>query len=216
MKLSTIRDLLIVIAIYLYFIAWIYLHTYYSHFGIATESLRLDYSSYMVFSYNVLQSTEFLLLAGVSVMIFILGGIFLPRFLKGKTFTAKRRIKKLLNCLLVFFLVSLFPILYRIAHSTATDNYVHDRTSIGSRRRVEFIFKSDSGVADSALSSSYHLRMVLKDEGRTLRLLGETDEHYIVLNQRPFDTLVRSFPEGSVYYVNKKDVMLSRVVLSSR
>ena len=45
MKLSDIRDLLIVIGIYCYFIAWVYLQTYYDSFGIATESLRLDYSA---------------------------------------------------------------------------------------------------------------------------------------------------------------------------
>jgi hypothetical protein len=60
MSLATIRDLLIIIGIYCYFVAWVYLHTYYTSFGIATESLRLDYSAYLIFSYNVLTSPAFI------------------------------------------------------------------------------------------------------------------------------------------------------------
>ena len=216
MKLATIRDLLIVIAIYLYFIAWIYLHTYYSHFGIATESLRIDYSSYLVFSYNVLLSKYFLTLLAVSAVLFIAGSILMRFLLRGASFSKKRTARKILNWLLILFLVILFPLLYRAAKSSAIDNYVRDRTSIGDRRRIEFIYRPDAALHNSPDSTSYHIQYLLNDRGRTLRLLGETGEHYIVLHQKPFDTLVRSHPEGSVYYVSKKDVLLSRIVLSSR
>jgi hypothetical protein len=216
MKLSTVRDLLIVIAIYLYFIAWIYLHTYYSHFGVATESLRLDYSSYLIFSYNVLLSKYFLTLVIISGAV-VTAGFILTRFLlRSASFHKKRQYKKILNSLLMLLMVVLFPVLYRMAKSSAIDDYARDRTSIGSRRRIEFFFRPDAALHNTPDSSSYHIQFLLRDRGRTLRLLGETDEHYIVLHQKPYDTLVQSHPEGSVYYVSKKDVLLSRIVLSSR
>jgi len=69
--LSTARDLLITIGIFLYFSAWVYIHFYYQQFGISTETLKLDYSSYLVYSYNVLSSGTFLFYASVILILLL-------------------------------------------------------------------------------------------------------------------------------------------------
>jgi hypothetical protein len=51
--LSRISNLLIVTAVFLYFTAWVYMHFYYEQFGLTTGSLKIDYSTYLVYSYNV-------------------------------------------------------------------------------------------------------------------------------------------------------------------
>src|SRR4051794_38644152 len=75
--LKQIRDLTIIVGIYLYFIAWVYVHFYYEQFGISTESVKIDYNSYLMYSYNVVTSAKFLFWVKVLVWLMLLWLIFL-------------------------------------------------------------------------------------------------------------------------------------------
>jgi len=216
MSLSGIRDLLIIIGIYCYFIAWVYLHTYYDSFGIATESLRLSYTSYLIFSYDVLTSDAFIRFSIWAVIAFIcLSTIFLfllHRFQR----QGRMRLRFARTCAILLAMVALFPILFQIAKQTALANYSDDRTNTGSKHRIEFIFRKDIGMDSNVVKSNYSISLLSSDAGKNLRMLGETDEYFIVLNQLPYDRQVGSFPEGAVYYVDKKDILVSHIILSSR
>jgi hypothetical protein len=214
MSLSNIRDLLIIIGIYLYFVAWVYLHNYYESFGISTESLRIDYSSYLIFSYNVLSSGSFVHFAIWVAAILAILKIALHYILRGKSRIVHKRFLTIRNAFLILGMVALFPILFNMAKQTALENYAADRTNTSDKHRVEFIFRKDAGFDSTANATNYHLKLLSTDNGRNLRLLGESDQYYIVLNQLPMNSI--GIPEGAVYYVNKNDVLVSHIILSSR
>jgi hypothetical protein len=213
MSLTNISNLLLIIGIYLYFIAWVYLHTYYESFGISTESLRLDYSSYLIFSYNVIISSRFLFFVlWTGVLFLILYGTF--RYLPPvKNFASGNPV--VLKVLAYAALIALFPIFYSITTKTAFENYLSDRFDNNGKKRIEFIFRKNAGLDSAARSSEYALNLLYSDQGKNLRLLGESDQYFIVLNQLPFSPVANSYPEGAVYYVDKKDVLVTHIIVSS-
>jgi hypothetical protein len=241
--LKTIRDFTIILAIYLYFIAWVYVHFYYGQFGISTSAIQIDYNSYLIFSYYVVSSAQFLswisLLAGVIIILIILAELvrrppakiqFLKNFsgwLKAKT--------SLVNAwnffnryrLLCFIIVSIliFPKLFSISREVAIANYREDRLTTQNLKTIEFIFRADAEflsptvVLDTTLSPQNNLyndiRVIKNDSTQILRLLGQSDEYYIVLQQRPYNKQLGSLPTGYVYFIDKKDVLLAKIVLRS-
>jgi hypothetical protein len=213
MKLSTIRDLLIVIGIYLYFIAWVYLHKYYGSFGISTESLKLDYSTYLVFSYNVLVSEAFLWYAGSCIVLYFIIAFFTAKILRQASMKRKRKMVHCRNVFVVVLLIALFPILYVFSRNSALRDYNINRAEKGNRHIIEFVFRETAGFSVDKDSTSYHSKIIRNNQGRGLRLLGETDEYYIVLNQLKLQPKETSLAEGSVYYISKKDVLYTRIVL---
>ena len=66
-----------------------------------------------------------------------------------------------------------------------------------------------------AAPGDYDLQLLNTDNGRTLRFLGETDQYFIVLHQAQ-DPGSAQLPQGAIYYIDKKDVLLSHIILSSR
>jgi hypothetical protein len=225
MSLSNIRDLLIIIGIYLYFIAWVYLHAYYESFGISIEMLKLDYSSYLIFSYNVLTSDEFIHFLIWAIIIVVVCFIAYSILFRRLSIYLRKWMLTIRTAVVYGSMVALFPVLFNISKKRALNDYAADRTSSGSRHRIEFIFRKDAGYESSsgkpdsltgmAAYSKTQLDLLVKDKGKSLRFLGETDAYYIVLRQLQ-DPDTKMLPEGTVYYIDKKDVLLSRIILPSR
>ncbi len=241
--LKTIRDFTIILAIYLYFIAWVYVHFYYNQFGISTDAIHIDYNSYLIFSYNVVTSPRFLSwLTWVAIIIALLIILFeIIRRPPAKPFFIQKlssRLKstpyvihawKFFNSyrLLCFIIISIliFPKLFSIARTVAINNYREDRISTQNLKTIEFIFRKDAEflsptvVLDSALSPKNNLytdiRIIKDDSTQVLRLLGQSDDYYIVLQQRPYSKDVGALPTGYVYFIDKKDVLLAKIVLRS-
>ncbi|MDB5279672.1 MAG: hypothetical protein JWR61_4627 [Ferruginibacter sp.] len=241
--LKLIRDLTIVTGIYLYFIAWVYVNFYYQQFGISTASIKIDYSSYLMYSYNVITSAPFLYwvkLFVVLVLIRLLVLFIIDLFRQRYTFfekintlllnnlvmvTLKKMIKQNSLLALIIFLVLIFPLLFKVARRVAVDNYRQDRIHTENLKSVQFIFRKEADlvspaiVLDSSLSRNhifYNDIAVLKnDQQQLLRLLAESDDYYIVLQQRPFNKALGALPLGYIYYVNKKDILLSKIILRS-
>ncbi len=241
--LKTIRDFTIILAIYLYFIAWVYVHFYYGQFGISTDAIHIDYNSYLIFSYNVVTSSQFLswllwvVIIIVVLIIFFeiirrppLKVVFLKNFsawLKSKAFVIGSWNFFKSYRLLCFIIISIliFPKLFSIAREIAIANYREDRVSTQNLKTIEFVFRKDAEflspavVLDSSLSPKNNLYTdiaVLKnDSTQVLRLLGQSDEYYIVLQQRPYNKDVGALPTGYVYFIDKKDVLLTKIILRS-
>jgi hypothetical protein len=242
-SLKKIRDLTFIIVIYLYFIAWIYVHFYYQQFGISTSSIKIDYNSYLMYSYNVLTSNTFLYWVTVLVVILILRMIVLFLFARFgsqpyqfKTLRAfytyhsfilqlQQLNKRYSFFVLLLFFIVIFPFLFWVARKVAVENYKEDRRQTKNLKAIQFIFRknaemmSPATVLDSTLAPTdvfYQDISLLKNDSRQLlRLLGESDEYYIVLQQRPFDKQLDALPSGYVYYIDKKDVLLSKIILRS-
>src|SRR6185312_15565396 len=145
--LKVIRDFTIILAIYLYFIAWVYVHFYYHQFGISTDVIRIDYNLYLLFSYNVVTSVQFISYAGNNN--FVLG--------------IWQLLKKYRLLLLVIICILVFPKLFSISREVAIANYREDRQSTQNLKTIEFIFRKDAEflsptvVLDSSLSPQNNL-----------------------------------------------------------
>lgn len=238
--LKVIRDFTIILAIYLYFIAWVYVHFYYQQFGISTDAVRIDYNSYLMYSYNVVTSSRFIswMKGCLLIILFLIVIIVLIRWLSAKYATIGKirmfisttgGIKKSgkLYSLLLLLIISafVFPQLFSIARDVAIDNYKDDRLNTHNLKTIQFIFRKDADVMspaivlDSSLSRDNifyaDIALIKNDPQQLLRLLGESDAYYIVLQQRPYNVKVGALPSGYVYFINKKDILLSKIILRS-
>ncbi|RYZ30183.1 MAG: hypothetical protein EOO10_03760 [Chitinophagaceae bacterium] len=241
--IKKIRDLTFIIVIYLYFVAWIYVHFYYQQFGISTSSIKIDYNSYLMYSYNVVTSPPFIFWLMVVVAVLVLRMLFLfliakfggqpHRFTSLRAFYAYHSLllrlgefnKQYSFFLYLFFFIIVFPFLFWVARKVALDNYEEDRKSTKNLKTIQFIFRkgadlmSPAAVLDSTLSKTdlfYHdISLLKRDTSELLRLLGESDDCYIVLQQQPYDKTVDALPTGYVYYIDKKDVLISKIILRS-
>jgi len=225
--LSIIRDLTIIIGIYLYFIAYVYVNTYYQHFGISTASLKLDYASYLVFSFNVIMSFRFLRLL---IIVISLAGIlclvnyFLRRPGQHRFQGILSRLSRAKFLAVICCMAALFPWLFYITQRVAWSDYIDQRNNRGDLRSIQFVFRKDSDmhvpalILDSSSRSGKDLisdiRLLTTDDVRSLKLLGETDADYIVLNQPRGDPMLGT-PEGFVYFIDKKDILFAKIILSS-
>lgn len=241
--LTQIRDLTIIVGIYLYFIAWVYVTFYYSQFGISTEAIKIDYNSYLMYSYNVLRSAKFLywvkIIAGlvlirmaVLLIITVLAvkySIFkkMQHFLSGNVITQYlQKLNRQYPLLVVILvLVIIFPLFFKVSREIAIDDYRYDRLHTEYLKTIQFIFRKDADmmspavILDSVMAKTdifYSDVAILKnDSQQLLRLLGESDSYYIVLQQRPFNKALSLLPSGFVYFIDKKDVLFSKIILRS-
>jgi len=234
--LSRISNLLIVTAVFLYFTAWVYMHFYYEQFGLTTGSLKIDYSTYLVYSYNVFFSLQFLYILIPLLVLWLLIQMILYRTIKYKNtrpfyITMHRRIRVVRVIitrnkfsLLVLVMLVAFPLLFFCARAVALNHYHRDRETNNSYlRQVQFIFNKDAEWLSSSDTAvilppqherfKYDIPILKYDPAAILRLLAESDNYFFVLLQRPYRTAYRSFPEGYVFLVNKKDVLLAKIVL---
>jgi hypothetical protein len=126
--------------------------------------------------------------------------------------------------LLVLIMLVAFPLLFFCARAVALNHYHRDRETNGTYlKKVQFIFNKDAewlSSSDTALilppqheRFKYDISILKYDTAAILRLLAESDDYFFVLRQGPYDTTVHVFPEGYVFLVNKKDVLLAKIVL---
>jgi hypothetical protein len=218
--LAKLSNLVILLGIYLYFTAWVYVHSYYGHFGISPSSLNIDYSGYLVFSYNVFISPPFLIALGVFAVLGLVRMVLAWRHWTVPAWITRFRLTWLLS-----FMVLLFPWLFYVAQAAAWQDYTNERLNKGKLRSVQFVFRKDSDVlypaqvldtaGEAGRDLLQDLRLLKNDSTRLLRLLGESDAYYIVLSQASIDPAVGALPIGFVYFVDKKDVLLAKITLSS-
>ena len=215
--LSRISKLVAVVVVYVYFTAWIYVHFYYEEFGISTAIIKIDYKSYLIFSWNVFTTPFFLVVtAGVALAAFLI-----YYFVKGRAFFKKPQNK--FNTLLVL-MVLLFPYLFFHARYSALTNYRNDRINTSNLKSIQFVFRAGSDLLSPALTLDSLKKLpvplsgdiaLVRGESGPLKLLGESDDKYIILNQIPYDSSLNLLPEGYIYFVAKSDVLITRIILRS-
>jgi hypothetical protein len=236
-NLAIIRDLLIIAAVFLYFIAKVYVHYYYGMFGLPTQSLNIDYSTYLVFSYNVVSSEPFLWLLAcftalyVDIRILIIAIVLCTHkysrlsWLNSWLNAGKDIVSKHKFLLLGMIVLAIFPCLFNCAEAVAIDHNISDRKNVDHFRSIQFLFRKDAEwlnpittlealEAKDSLSAE-DVQILRQDSAPVLRLLGESDDYYFVLHQGPFDNDLQALPQGYVYSVNKKDVLLAKIILRS-
>lgn len=233
--LSRISNLLIITAVFLYFTAWVYVHFYFGQFGLTTGSLKIDYSTYLVYSYNVFFSFQFLYILIPLLVLWLAVQIILYRTNKFKdTRSAYESMHKRIRVIrvtigrnkfgfLVLLMLIAFPLLFFCARAVALSDYDRDRFGGNTYlKRVQFVFNKDAEwlSSDTVVTLppqherfKYDIPRLKYDTKGVLRLLAESDNYFFVLIQGPYDETAHYLPEANVFFVNKKDVLLAKIVL---
>lgn len=224
--LAKTRDLIIIIGIFTYFTAFVYVHFYYEAFGLSTQSLKIDYASYLVYAYDVVSAPLFIICAGTLIALLVFGKMGLRYVFLKKRLGLGRKLVRYRFAWRVFELVLLFPFLYYTSRAVAREDYVAARIDLKDLKAIQFVFRNSAdGLGPAVRLDSLPLatnqlvgdmRLLKQDSSERLNLLGETDEAYIVLNQPPYDPALHQLPSGYIYYVNKNDVLLARISLRSQ
>jgi len=224
--LAKTRDLIIIIGIFTYFTAFVYVHFYYEAFGLSTQSLKIDYASYLVYAYDVVSAPLFIVCAVVLIGLLVFGKMGLRYVFLKKRFGFERKLVRYRFAWMVFELVALFPFLYYTSRVVARQDYVAARINLKDLKAIQFVFRNSAdGLGPAVRLDSLplatnqlagDLRLLKQDSSERLNLLGESDEAYIVLNQPPYDPALHQLPSGYIYYVNKNDVLLARISLRSQ
>lgn len=202
---SNLRDILLVAGIYLFFAGWVYVYYFYEYFGLSSSGIKIEYTSYLVYSFVVASSFHYLPMLGIAAFLLILYYFFR-------------------NSLVVFVIaaLSLFPILYLLAKRAAIKSATDVRSATYNTREVHFVFGDNSGILsyqnnpDSLVAKNNLIHedlLQLKYDKIHLYLLGENDNYYIVLNQQPIPKDIGVLPIGCVYFIDKKDVILTKIII---
>jgi hypothetical protein len=227
MSLSNIRDLIIIVGIYLYFMSWIYLHYYYQTFGVSPGSLHIDYSSYVLFSYIVISSAAFLRFLFLVILGLFLFAIVFRYIHHPACKTFQQWIYQCRWYIIFSAMVLLFPILFSVAAKVAAEQAMEDRSDLRGRPIIQFIFRKNAEgfnaypPADNSpdiltAERKADLTLLRSDSVQSFRLLGESDAYYLILRQAPLNKTLGVLPNGAVYFVNKNDVLLTKIILSSK
>lgn len=208
-SLGDLRDILIIAGVFLFFTGWIYNYYFYDYFGISISLVSVDYATYIVYSFVVLVSYYGLPLLALIALILLY-----TKWLK-KYFT-----------LITVIVLLLFPGLYMLAKKVANDKAVELRTVRNSMRQISFVFKDDAGYLcykfnnDSLPGNNLlvkHDLGILKNTGfpGQLYLLGQNQEYFFVLYQPPPTPEIKGLPLGNIYFVDKKEVLYSKITITS-
>jgi hypothetical protein len=227
--LAKTRDLIIIIGIYTYFTAFVYVHFYFGAFGLSTQSLKIDYTEYLVYAYDVVSAPLFIFYALALIVLMFLGKIVLSKVFRKRlrgSFSNRRRLLRYRFAGKVFQLVLLFPFFYCTARAIAGEDYLHARMDLKGLKAIQFVFRRTAeGLSPQTQLDSVplpfnelsgDLYILKRDTSQRLLLLGESETTYMVLNQPPYDTVYHQLPTGYIYAVNKNDILLSRIVLRSQ
>jgi hypothetical protein len=208
-SLEDLRNILIIVGIFLFFTGWIYIYYFYDYFGISMSLVSVDYTSYIVYSFEVLIAYHYLFLFGILILIYI--------FFKW--------LKKYI-AVSVIIALSLFLVLYWFAKRVANDNAVQIRSSPSSLRHISFVFKEGADFLaykfsnDSLPGNNLIIKndlIILKDPGipSQLYLLGQNQEYFFVLFQPSLEEGIKALPLGSIYFIKKDDVLYSKITITS-
>jgi hypothetical protein len=139
--LSTLKEVTFFVAIYLYFMGFVYISTFYDTFGIPLRSLDTPVYDFFIYSYNVM--TGVLDIAKQKptrtsiVAIIVLAAILV---------VARWRPRS--GAILYASLVILFPVVFYVARITARADALRVRTQ-ETAKAITFIFKKDASARSS-------------------------------------------------------------------
>jgi hypothetical protein len=144
--LSTMKEVTFFVAIYLYFIGFIYIYYFYDSFGIPLRSIDTPVYYFFVYSYNVMAGLQEMTWGAVlkqkplwTLIIAIIGICAILMLL--------RRNKK--KSIMMFgALVILFPFLFYLARATAKSDALRIRTG-ETAKEITFTFKKETSAKTS-------------------------------------------------------------------
>ena len=228
--IKKISSLFVLIGIYLYFTSFVYLNFYWGLFGLSSTSVKIDYSQYLVYSYDVISSSTFLIWTALIIAVVLLLRFLVIKKLGG-SIKGKKKIVSYFKSVDIIILILCFPFLFEVSRTRAIQDYNDIRNSRSKLKDIQFIFRKDAeylspeinidSISKSGQVLSYDISVLKNDSSQSLRLLGESDQYYVVLRQpQPIEARMQNsnstvsvLPDGNVYYVAKSDVLLAKIIL---
>jgi hypothetical protein len=211
--LSVLKDLVLPVAVYLYFTGFLYTYYFYSGLGIPLNSVEIPFYYFFIYSYNVIAAeltTSLLLLFSALLTILVI------------------RTRKHPDIGLFLVLSALFPILTVLSRDAATTQIGLLRTGRNLQTiqlilkdvsiRDDELLKNDGSIRDEeflkakANAEQERREFLIANANDGLKLVVETTDRLYVLRQ-PFDERNPEIPVGSLYGISKSDVLVANVSL---
>lgn len=188
--LSILKDLTFLIAIYLYFMGWIYAYYFFQHFGISLVSIDIPFYYFFVYSYTVISnisiSNNTVFLAVVATIIYL----FITRYLK------KWGAIWILAIILIILLS--FPVFFGLAKETGEKKALELRR--GNVDEIIFFFKKDT-------AKLYPQEFISANNKGELKLIAQTKDLIYVFYQTPGEAL----SHGLTYEVLRADILVAKI-----
>ena len=192
--LPIVRDAMLPIAIYVYFAGFVYIYFFYQAFGISISVMDVPINYFFVYAYNMVTDHLFATFVGAFLMALL---------------ATARNLKIIGAALISIFLLSLFPVVAKLANQSAVENANSVRAGVSPRPRIGFVFRTDSKGND-VMSKD----LIKDNNDHVLHLILETKDRFYVLSQI-YDLGDKEMSEGTVYSVAKSDVLVTSVRLDS-
>lgn len=181
--IGELRDLALLLAVFLFFVGFAYTSTYYRNLGIRASSLELSINDIIVSSYNVILTWPFLL--GALVCAACLAGAtkWLPKWGRVASYLA--------------LAIAFLPFARHVGSAVAARNAMDTRAGLFDAA-VEVAF-------EPTVESRVPELLRVANTANRLRLLYETKDHVFLLDQ--VDTGRDELPIGHVYEVSRDHIV---------
>ena len=188
--IKIIRDLILIIAIYLYFIGWLYQYFVLDNFGISLNALNIPPYYFFVYAYSVIEDHYLILLVVllIATSCYLIVQAYLSKFL--------------LPAVLILTII-VFRYSFYLSQTTAVKEAQAIRS--GHAHKISFVFKKKVSQflpkefldANNNINANNHNELWL--------IIQATDGYYVLYQHIPDEEVI---PSGIVYKVNKSDVIL--------
>lgn len=187
--LVALRDVVFLLALFAFFIGWVYAHTYFDYFGINVNVLEYDWYYYYIYFAKVIyflaSKSEFHHWAALTAILLLV--VFFRKFFR-------------------FFIIVGAVIIVPVGLKVSQDVALADARALRFDRdahTIEFVIKLQSasdhlGVEPSSAAEWKNIRdRLLRAHSRGFLLIAHTDKYYFVLYQAEHP----SVPRGYVFHI---------------
>jgi hypothetical protein len=180
---SILKNIVFLLALYLYFVGWLYSYYLFQEFGISLNSVDIPFYYFFLYSYSVLQTAW-----GFSVL--VVGFILLFVFSAGNS----NKTALAITCMI------LFPALFYPARAAAKREALSKR--LGQAKSISFVLRQE---AAEVVGKDF---MELNTSGQ-LRLLTQTKDQFFVFYQPEGEE--DEIPYAKSYCISAADIVLAQV-----
>jgi hypothetical protein len=186
--LSILKDLTFLMAIYLYFMGWIYAYYFFQHFGISLVSVDIPFYYFFVYSYTVISniSNNAVFIAVGATIIYLFSTMYLKKW----------NVIWILAVVLIILLS--FPAFFDLAKDTGEKKALELRR--GNVNEIVFFFKKDT-------AKLYPQEFISANNKGELKLITQTKDLIYVFYQTPGEAL----SHGLTYDISRTDILVAKI-----
>lgn len=185
--LSVIKNVVFLVAIYAYFVGWVYQYYFLRHFGVSLSIVDTSFQSFFVYSYSALASPYGIAVSGIALLTICLLTKFFPK----------------MEYTIVVILIVLFPVLFVMARNEGESKSADVRIG-GTARTIRFILNKEHYLL-------YPSDFLEANKTSNLRLVTETKDRFIVINQPRGEG--GAVPYAKAYDVPRSAIVLAEITL---